>query len=62
MLEIKDHPDQKNIIELKGITQSYNDGNTVIIKDLDFIIVDKPAQGQFVVILGMSGCGKSTLL
>lgn len=26
------------------------------------MIEDKPAQGQFVVILGMSGCGKSTLL
>ncbi len=52
----------KNIIELRGISQSYDGGESYIIKDLDFIVEDKPAQGQFVVILGMSGCGKSTLL
>jgi NitT/TauT family transport system ATP-binding protein len=51
-----------NIIELKGISQTYDGGKNWIIKDLDFIVEDKPAQGQFVVILGMSGCGKSTLL
>lgn len=51
-----------NIIELKGIRQSYDDGKTVIINDLDFVITDKPAQGQFAILLGMSGCGKSTLL
>ncbi len=51
-----------NIIELRGISQSYDGGESFIIKDLDFLVEDKPAQGQFVVILGMSGCGKSTLL
>ncbi|MCB0650513.1 MAG: ABC transporter ATP-binding protein [Saprospiraceae bacterium] len=51
-----------NIIELKNLSQSYDGGETFIIKDLDFLVEDKPAQGQFVVILGMSGCGKSTLL
>lgn len=51
-----------NIIELKQVSQSYDGGKNFIIKDLDFIVEDKPAQGQFVVILGMSGCGKSTLL
>ncbi len=51
-----------NIIELKKVSQSYDGGETFIIKDLDFLVEDKPAQGQFVVILGMSGCGKSTLL
>ena len=50
-----------NIIELKNLSQSYDGGETFIIKDLDFLVEDKPAQGQFVVILGMSGCGKSTL-
>lgn len=53
---------QKNIIELRGINQSYDGGKNWIIKDLDFLVEDKPAQGQFVCILGMSGCGKSTLL
>lgn len=51
-----------NIIHLKQISQSYDGGETFIIKDLEFLVEDKPAQGQFVVILGMSGCGKSTLL
>lgn len=54
--------DQKNIIELRNISQSYDGGNSYIIKDLDFLIEDKPAQGQFVVLLGMSGSGKSTIL
>ncbi len=61
MLEFKD-TDLSNIIELRGIGQTYNNGEVEIIKDLDFLIEDKPAQGQFIVILGMSGCGKSTLL
>ena len=52
----------KNIIELRGISQSYDGGESYIIKDLDFLVEDKHGQGQFVVILGMSGCGKSTLL
>ncbi|MEO1516590.1 MAG: ABC transporter ATP-binding protein [Bacteroidota bacterium] len=62
MFTFKDNPDQKNIIELRGIEQSYDSGKVTIIKDLDFLVEDKPAQGQFVVILGMSGCGKSTIL
>lgn len=57
-----DRPDQKNIIEMRGVSQSYDGGKSWIIKDLDFMVEDKPDQGQFVVILGMSGCGKSTLL
>jgi len=51
-----------NIIELREISQSYDGGKNWIIQDLEFLIEDKPNQGQFVVVLGMSGCGKSTLL
>lgn len=51
-----------DIINLEGISQSYDGGQSWIIKDLDLLIEDKPNQGQFVVILGMSGSGKSTLL
>lgn len=58
----KDSPAFDNIIELNNIGQSYDGGKNWIIKDLNFIVEDKPAQGQFVVILGMSGSGKSTLL
>ena len=62
MITFLDRPDQKNIIEMRNISQSYDMGKSWIIQDLDFIVEDKPDQGQFVVILGMSGCGKSTLL
>ncbi len=51
-----------NIIELRNIQQSYDGGETWILKDLEFLIEDKPAQGQFACILGPSGCGKSTVL
>lgn len=51
-----------NIVELKNISQSYDGGDSWIIKDLNFLIEDKPNQGQFAVIMGMSGSGKSTLL
>jgi NitT/TauT family transport system ATP-binding protein len=52
----------KDIIELRQVSQTYNNGKTWIIKDLSLLIEDKPDQGQFVVVLGESGCGKSTLL
>jgi NitT/TauT family transport system ATP-binding protein len=51
-----------NLIELKGISQSYDGGKSFIIQEFNLLIEDKPAQGQFVVLLGMSGSGKSTIL
>ena len=51
-----------DIIELRNINQTYDNGKTFILKDLNLLIEDKPNQGQFVVILGASGCGKSTIL
>jgi NitT/TauT family transport system ATP-binding protein len=51
-----------NIVELKNISQTYDEGKTFVIKDFNLLIEDKADQGQFVVILGMSGCGKSTIL
>ena len=61
-IKFDDTTGQQNIIDLRGIGQSYDGGNTWIIKDLDLLIEDKPSQGQFVVLLGASGSGKSTLL
>lgn len=61
-LEFTDNLQAPNIIELRNIGQSYNNGQTKIIENLDLLIEDKPMQGQLAVILGMSGCGKSTLL
>ncbi|MDH5397222.1 MAG: ABC transporter ATP-binding protein [Cyclobacteriaceae bacterium] len=62
MVNFSDDPSLPNVIELRGVSQSYDGGKNYIIKDLDLLIEDKPLQGQFVVILGMSGCGKSTVL
>lgn len=53
---------QKNIIELRQVSHSYDGGENFVLQNLDFLVEDKPAQGQFVVILGPSGCGKSTVL
>lgn len=61
-LQFNDNPGANNIIELKNVFQSYDNGKVKIIEELNFLIEDKPMQGQFAAILGMSGCGKSTLL
>ena len=62
MVNFTDKPELANIIEMRGVSQSYDGGHSWIIKDLDFLVEDKPDQGQFVVILGMSGSGKSTII
>jgi NitT/TauT family transport system ATP-binding protein len=52
-----------DILELKNIKQTYDNGKNIVFDGkLHFLIEDKPAQGQFISLLGTSGCGKSTLL
>lgn len=51
-----------DIIELKEVSQFYNNGKTHILDKLSFLIENHPNQGEFAVILGPSGCGKSTVL
>ena len=50
-----------NVLELKDVCKSYEDGKVEIIKNLDFV-VPKKENGNLIAILGPSGCGKSTLL
>ena len=61
MIEFQD-TELENIIEMRGISQSYDGGKSYIIQDLSFLVQNKPKRGEFVSILGMSGSGKSTLL
>ena len=49
-----------DLVELRGVSQRY--GDALVLVNVNFLIEDRPNQGQFVVILGPSGCGKSTLL
>lgn len=54
--------DLPDVIELKGVSQSYDGGKTFVVKDFNVLVENKPHQGQFVILLGPSGCGKSTIL
>jgi len=53
--------DLPDIVELKNVAQTYENGKTVL-ENFNLLIEDKPNVGQFVTILGESGCGKSTIL
>lgn len=46
------------MIELRGVSKSYDGGETFAIRGFDLRI----AKGEFVVLLGESGCGKTTTL
>ena len=61
-IQFKNNPDIPDIIELKGVTQSYDGGKTNVIEDLDLLVENEAGQNQLIALLGPSGCGKSTLL
>ena len=52
-------------MEFKNVTKTYNAGSAnafTAIKDVSFVVQDKPQEGEFIGVLGPSGCGKSTIL
>ncbi|MBC8164645.1 MAG: ABC transporter ATP-binding protein [Bryobacteraceae bacterium] len=54
-----------NIVEFKSVTKIFHDGTpraSTAIRDVSFVVENRPDHGEFVGILGPSGCGKSTLL
>lgn len=51
-----------DVIELRNVSQSYDEGKSFVIKDCSLLIENQTDRWQSVVILGASGCGKSTLL
>jgi NitT/TauT family transport system ATP-binding protein len=51
-----------DIIEVRDVDQTYDNGKSFVLKNFNLLIEDKPNQGQFVILLGPSGCGKSTVL
>jgi NitT/TauT family transport system ATP-binding protein len=56
------HDDPAKVIDLKGIDQTYDNGKTFILKNLNFAIVADPGNGHIAGLLGASGSGKSTIL
>lgn len=56
------YDDPPKVIDLKGIDQTYDNGLSYIIKDLNFAIVADQNKGHIAGLLGASGSGKSTIL
>ena len=53
------------VVEFRGVTKTFGAGTRrayTAVKDLTFVVEDRPHYGEFVAIVGPSGCGKSTLL
>ena len=53
------------VVQFDRVTKTYNAGEPnafTAIKDVSFVVQDKPDEGEFIGILGPSGCGKSTIL
>ncbi len=52
------------VVEFRGVTKRFGAGKEAFtaIRDVSFVVEDKPDKGEFVCVLGPSGCGKSTIL
>ncbi len=58
-------PDNRPVVEFVNVSKTYNVGGPnefTAIKDVSFVVEDKPDHGEFIGVLGPSGCGKSTIL
>lgn len=56
---------QSPVVEFVDVSKTYNVGEAnefTAIKDVSFVVEDKPGHGEFIGVLGPSGCGKSTIL
>ncbi|HKM53036.1 MAG TPA: ABC transporter ATP-binding protein [Isosphaeraceae bacterium] len=54
-----------HVVEFRAVTKTYNIGQPsefTAIRDVNFVVQDLVAKGEFIGILGPSGCGKSTIL
>ncbi len=53
------------VVEFRSVTKTYGAGGPkpyTAIRDVTFVVEDRPDKGEFVCVLGPSGCGKSTIL
>jgi ABC-type nitrate/sulfonate/bicarbonate transport system ATPase subunit len=52
-----------HVVEFRNVSKTYGEGERAYtaIKNVNFIVDDRPDHGEFVAILGPSGCGKSTI-
>ncbi len=53
------------VVEFRDVTKTYNAGQSnqfTAIRNVNFVVEDRPNKGEFICILGPSGCGKSTIL
>jgi NitT/TauT family transport system ATP-binding protein len=53
------------VVEFRQVAKTYNLGRAnefTAIRDVTFVVEDRPDKGEFVCVLGPSGCGKSTIL
>jgi len=54
-----------HVVEFRHVTKTYNAEQSnafTAIRDVSFVVEDKPDKGEFICVLGPSGCGKSTIL
>lgn len=60
-----DETTRKHVVEFRDVTKTFHAGTAnayTAIRDITFVIEDRPDHGEFVCVLGPSGSGKSTIL